>query len=145
MEKRKTGSNLIGPASYEFNISRVFNDIKENSSGNDFMYTMGHLYRSRIVDPNPKSIHDTSKVLNAKHHINLGCINGHARGHNLCKIQRVDMSDGYGLHYRIGWKVSDHCRDRKCVIKDQIILKFKTRLEIAMKNALANIFQNNIC
>ena len=99
---------------------------------------MSHLYRVPFgkVSGNkhkeqPKSLHDTSKVIKTSHHRNKGCVN-----RKQCRVYRVDTNDGYFLHHRIGWKVSDQCKNGKCVKYDPILLKYKTRLENKMKKVL---------
>ena len=126
--------NLSLPATYEFDGARFFSNHMINSSGSDWMYTMSHVYRGYMYD-NKKCIHDTTKVLNAEHHRNFGCIDP-----NMCRTYKVNVKDAYFLHHRIGWDVDSQCRNRRCVKYDPIILKYKTRLEIAMKNVLAKIF-----
>ena len=102
---------------------------------------MSHLYRSEFAPwkTNFKSIHVTNLSQNADHHDKAGCIRPVQ-----CKTYYVDRRDGYFLHHRMGWKVKDMCRDpnkdRNCVKYDPIALKYKTRLENSMKNALAQIF-----
>jgi hypothetical protein len=123
---------LSTPATYKFDGARFFSNYKKNSTGLDFMYTMSHVYRGFIYD-NKKCIHDTTKVLNAEHHKNVGCIDP-----GICQSYLVNIEDGYFLHYRIGWDIK--CRKQKCVKYDPIVLKYKTRLESAMKNVLAHIF-----
>ena len=100
---------------------------------------MNHLYRGPGFSyNNPKSIHDTSNVLNAKHHIGIGCVNP-----GDCKAHGVDTSDGYFLHHRIGYKVKETCNRGKCpkIERDTVALKYKIRLETAMKNMLVKIFK----
>ena len=86
------------PSSYEFIGARVFSDIRVNSNGSDMMYTMNHLYHG-IFGSSLKSIHNTNMVLNAKHHFDVGCVNP-----DQCEWHRVNISDGYFLHYRINMK-----------------------------------------
>ena len=115
---------------------RFFSNLKENSSGSEnLMYTTSHLYRVKSSTRFLKCIHKTNKVLNVKHHENIGCVNP-----GMCLTHNVKTKDGYFLHYRIGWKVSDQCGDKKCVTKDPIVLKYKPRLEKNVKNVLAQIF-----
>ena len=101
---------------------------------------MSHTYQGGLQDAkwkigNRKSIHVSDLSIDPSTHNNHGCIltNG-------CLTYKVDARDGYFLHHRIGWKVSDQCKDKKCVKYDPIVLKYKTRLEIAMKNVVAHIF-----
>ena len=122
-------------ATYRFDGVRFFSDLKENlSRSGDLIYARNHLYRGKF-NGFWKCIHNTNKVLNVKHHHNVGCVNP-----GMCLTHKVNVSYGYFLHYRIGWKVRDECEDKKCVTYDPIILKYKPRLEKNMKNILAQIF-----
>ena len=103
------------------------------------MYSMSHLHRGdfRARDM-PKCLHDTTKLLKMSHHHNNGCVR-----RQQCRTYDVQQKDGYILHYRIGWKVSDQCKGGDCVLYDPTILKYKDRLEQNMKNVLNNILNLN--
>ena len=96
---------------------------------------MNHLNRGPFQNMNWKCIHVTKMVQNIDNHNNIGCVRP-----GKCLKQRVKTKDGYFLHYRIGWKVSDQCEDGKCVKYDPIALKYKTKLENNMKYVLGKIF-----
>ena len=127
---------MTGVSTYRFKGARFFSDREENSSGSDdLMYTMNHLHRGNFQKTAEKCIQITQISLSANHHSRLGCVDP-----GKCHIHDVSPKDGYFVHHRIGWKVSDECKDGKCVKYDPIVLKYKTKLETNMKYVLANIF-----
>ena len=100
------------------------------------MYTMLHPYRGEITNKGRKSIQVSDFALDPGNHFSFGCI---LQGD--CKQYHVSPEDGYFLHYRINWTVNDQCKDGKCVEYDPIVFKYKSRLELNMKNVLAHILQ----
>ena len=97
---------------------------------------MRHTYRAGFQSTGKKLIQVSDVAIDPWNHGNQGCVN---RGP--CFEYLVNPKDAYFLHYRNGWKVNNQCKDGKCVINDPVVLKYKTRLEVAMKNILAQIFQ----
>ena len=75
-------------------------------------------------------------AIDPAHHKNWGFILNKG-----CIPYNVKSKDGYVLHHRIGWKVKDQCKNRKCVKYDPIVLKYKTKLESSVKNVLVKIFK----
>ena len=138
-KQNKANDSNEGISTYQFVGARYFIDLTENTSV-DWMYTMRHTYRGSFQIDQWKCIHNTATVFNLVHHRNIGCV-----GSGQCKTLRVDVTDGYFLHHRIGWKVIDQTLSlehfENVTINDPIILKYKTRLEIAMKNILIKIFK----
>ena len=140
--KKYRGFNKNYTASYLFSSTRFFNDRVENSFKSDVpMYSMSHLHRVPFGkfsgtkhQEEPKSLHDTSKVIKMSHHRNKGCVS-----REQCRVFNVNVNDGYFLHHRIGWKVTDQCKNGKCVEYDPILLKYRTRLENNMKKVLKDL------
>ena len=93
-------------------------------------------FQSKGIHKRWKTILVSDLAIDPTHHHNLGCVL-----RKRCKTYKVNTKDGYFLHHRFGWKVTDQCKDGKCVKYDPIVLKYKTRLESNMKRVLAQIFQ----
>ena len=129
--------NWKGLSGYEFDGSRFFSDMPDNSIP-EWMYTMRYQYHGRFQNGGHKVIHLSDVAIDPWNHGSQGCVKP-----GRCFQYMVDPKDVYFHHYRRGWKVSDNenCMDRKCVKYDPSILKYKTRLEVAMKNVLVQIFQ----
>ena len=122
-----------------FDGARFFSDLVDNTSSPqmvDTIYTMSHTYRDGYQVNNWKTIQFSDLANDVSNHGNHGCIRREG-----CQRYKVSRKDGYFLHHRINWKVRDQCEDKKCVKYDPIVLKYKTRLERAVKNALADIFK----
>ena len=97
---------------------------------------MSHTYQGGFQNDAMKTIQVSDLAIDPDHHNNQGCVLTEG-----CKTYLVNISDGYFLHHRLGWKITDQCKDGKCVKYDPIVLKYKTKLKINMKNVLAQIFQ----
>ena len=97
---------------------------------------MSHPYQGGFQGIAMKTIQASDLTIDPTTHGSLGCILG-----KRSSKYKVNKSDGYFLHHRIDWKVTDQCKDEKCVKYDPIILKYKTKLESNVKIVLANIFQ----
>ena len=100
------------------------------------MSLMSHLNRVDFQKNSPKCIYVSKMPLIVGHHSHVGCVDPGG----ICKPYLVDREDGYFLHHRFGQRIKSWCKDRHCVIYDPIVLKYKTRLEYNMKNALVQIF-----
>ena len=100
------------------------------------LYIMSHTYQSGFQNDNLKAIQVSDLAIDPTTHDNLGCVLNQE-----CLRFNVDTKEGYFLHHRIGWRVTDQCKDGKCVKYDPIVLKYKTKLESIMKRVLAQIFQ----
>ena len=128
--------NKSRTATYRFNGARFYSDIKANStnstSSDEFIYSLSHLYRSEFQYKYYKCIHSTKLAQNVNHHFNYGCIDPAK-----CYTHMVNKTDGYFLHHRYGWKVTNKSKKS---IYDPIVLKYGKRLENNMKLALAHIF-----
>ena len=128
----KNGS--IGASAYEFDGTKFFDHLSDNSS-EEWMYSMVHTKRGRFQGDAKKCIQSSDLAMFPYNHGNEGCIESVKN----CFTIKVDPKDGYFLHYRNNWKVNYECEDGKCVEYDPIVLKYKTRLEYAMKNVFAQI------
>ena len=135
----KPGVNWDGLSAYYFTSTRFYSDLSENSSTSEMdqlMYYMSHTYRTDFLDYGEKCIEVSDVAVGTFNHGNTGCVNP-----GRCFKYNVETVDGYIHHYRNGWKVTDECKDGKCVINDTILLKYKTKLELQMKYVLAKVFQ----
>ena len=138
MEQKKPGIDSKGLSAYKFDGASFFEDMTDISTESDkVIYSMSHLHRGPFQGNAKKTILLSDLAMNINEHGTLGCVKA-----GKCFIYDVDPKDGYILHHRIGWKVSDQCEDKKCVTKDPIVLKYKTRLENNMRDALAEIVEN---
>ena len=97
---------------------------------------MSHTYQGGFQNDAMKTIQVSDLAIDQDHHNNQGCVLTEG-----CETYKVSKKEGYFLHHRFGWKVSDQCKDGKCVKYDPIVLKYKTKLESSLERVIPQIFQ----